>query len=65
MNTTIRSHRDLQAWQVAMDGVCETYKATEALPSKEVYGLQSQMRRAAVSVPSNIAEGRRAADGPR
>ena len=54
---TIKSHRDLQAWQVAMELTTETYRVTEAFPSKEMYGLQSQMRRAAVSVPSNIAEG--------
>ena len=54
---TIRNHRDLEAWQVAMDLTTETYRLTETFPSKEMYGLQSQMRRAAVSVPSNIAEG--------
>src|SRR6478735_8436882 len=53
----IRNHRDLEAWHVAMDLVMETYDLTESFPSKELYGLQSQMRRAAVSVPSNIAEG--------
>ena len=53
----IKSHRDLEAWQVAMDAVDSTYDLTEQFPPKEIYGLQSQMRRAAVSVPSNIAEG--------
>ena len=54
---TIRSHRDLEAWQYAMDTVVETYRITENFPVSEMYGLRSQMRRAAVSVPSNIAEG--------
>jgi four helix bundle protein len=53
----IKNHRDLEAWQVAMDVVIETYDLTESFPAKEMYGLQSQMRRASVSVPSNIAEG--------
>ena len=53
----IKNHRDLEAWHVAMDLVMETYDLTDSFPSKELYGLQSQMRRAAVSVPSNIAEG--------
>ena len=53
----IRSYRDLIAWQKAMD-LCErVYRATDAFPKAEVYGLTSQMRRAAVSIPSNIAEG--------
>ena len=55
--STIKSHRDLEAWQYAMDTVVETYRITERLPASETYGLRSQMRRAAVSVPSNIAEG--------
>lgn len=53
----VQNHRDLDAWHVAMDLVMETYDLTACFPSKELYGLQSQMRRAAVSVPSNIAEG--------
>lgn len=53
----IQNHRDLEAWQVAMDAVTETYKLSADFPSTETYGLMSQMRRAAVSVPSNIAEG--------
>jgi four helix bundle protein len=54
---TIKSHRDLEAWQVAMDLVDCIYDATEAFPDRERFGLQSQLRRAAVSVPSNVAEG--------
>ena len=53
----IRSYRDLVAWQKAMD-LCETiYRQTEDFPRNEAYGLTQQVRRAAVSVPSNIAEG--------
>jgi four helix bundle protein len=55
--STIKSHRDLEAWNVAMDLTTETYRLTDVFPDRERYGLQSQMRRAAVSVPSNIAEG--------
>src|SRR5262245_435995 len=54
---TIRSHRDLEAWQVAMSLVDRIYDLTELFPDKERFGLQSQLRRAGVSVPSNIAEG--------
>jgi len=54
---TIKSHRDLEAWQVAMDLVDRIYDVMESFPAKEMYGLQSQLRRAGVSVPSNIAEG--------
>ena len=53
----IRSHRDLEAWQVAMDLVDEIYRLSELFPDRERFGLQSQLRRAGVSVPSNIAEG--------
>jgi four helix bundle protein len=52
-----RHYRDLLAWQKAMELAKRIYKATESLPKSEVFGLQSQMRRAAVSIPSNIAEG--------
>jgi len=52
------SYRDLRVWQQAMDLVVEIYKVTESLPKEELYGLASQMRRSAVSVPSNIAEGK-------
>ena len=51
------SYRDLIAWQKAMDLVSAIYEATAKFPDSERYGLTSQLRRAAVSVPSNIAEG--------
>lgn len=52
-----KPHRNLLAWQKAMDLVIEIYEATKQFPSEEIYGLTGQLRRAAVSVPSNIAEG--------
>jgi four helix bundle protein len=53
----IDNYRDLQIWQKSMD-LCEaTYRLSKLLPKDELYGLVSQMRRASVSVPSNIAEG--------
>ncbi len=51
------SYEDLIAWQEAMKLVLAVYEASRHFPSDEVYGLRAQMRRAAVSVPSNIAEG--------
>jgi four helix bundle protein len=53
----IKSHRDLIAWQKAMNLVVTIYHATKSFPKDETYGLTSQMRRAAVSIPANIAEG--------
>ena len=53
----VRSYRDLVAWQKAMDMVKSIYCCTQTFPKSETYGLVSQLRRAAVSVPSNIAEG--------
>jgi four helix bundle protein len=53
----IKSHRDLVAWQKAMDLVVAVYEMTSRWPRDELYGLTSQARRAAVSVPANIAEG--------
>jgi four helix bundle protein len=50
-------HYDLRVWQLAMDLVVEVYAVTKQFPDSEKYGLGSQMQRAAVSVPSNIAEG--------
>lgn len=52
-----RHFRDLLVWQKAKLLVKEVYRATVAFPKNEIFGLTSQMRRAAVSVPSNIAEG--------
>ena len=49
--------KDLVVWQKAMDLVTEIYKLTDSFPKREVYSLTDQIRRAAVSVPSNIAEG--------
>jgi len=53
----VRTYRDLIAWQKAMDVAQQTYLATDGFPSGEKFGLTAQMRRSAVSVPSNIAEG--------
>lgn len=47
----------LKIWQIAMDLVVDVYKSTDNFPKEEKYGLTSQMRRSAVSIPSNIAEG--------
>ena len=52
-----RGFKDLIVWQKAMDLVEETYRVIKCMPKEEQYGLSSQMRRAAVSIPSNIAEG--------
>ncbi|HWB52586.1 MAG TPA: four helix bundle protein [Tepidisphaeraceae bacterium] len=50
-------YRELIAWQRAMDLVVEVYRITQQFPQTEIYGLSNQLRRAAVSIPSNIAEG--------
>lgn len=49
--------RDLDTWRVAMDLVERCYRITRTFPREELYGLTAQMRRAAVSIPSNVAEG--------
>ncbi len=51
------SHRDLEVWQKTMDLVLQVYEVSQAFPNEERYGLASQMRRAVVSIPANIAEG--------
>jgi four helix bundle protein len=51
------NHKDLDVWKRSMDLVEEIYKATSNFPSSEIYGLTNQLRRASVSIPSNIAEG--------
>lgn len=53
------SYKELIVWQRAMELVVAVYKLTELFPKTEIYGLISQMRRCVVSIPSNIAEGRR------
>src|SRR5580765_5738490 len=53
----INTYRDLIVWQKAMSLVTEVYNVTKNFPAVEVYGLSNQMRRSAVSIPSNIAEG--------
>ena len=54
----IHSHKDLIVWQKAIELSKKTYLLTEKFPKEEIYGITSQMRRAVVSIPSNIAEGR-------
>ena len=53
----IETYRDLDVWKTAMDLVVAAYSLTRQFPDRERYGLTSQMQRAAVSVPANIAEG--------
>jgi len=54
---TIRDYRDLTVWKEAMDIAEQIYSLTRSFPREEAFGLTAQMRRAAVSIPSNIAEG--------
>jgi len=56
-NGTARSFRELVVWQRSIQMAASIYKLTSAFPKEEMYGLTSQIRRSAVSVPSNIAEG--------
>jgi len=57
MSSTLQSYRDLLVWQKGIDLVVVSYRAKEAFPKSETYGLTSQIRRAATSIPANIAEG--------
>jgi four helix bundle protein len=54
---SVRNYSDLIAWQKAMDLVQLVYSCTTRFPKEELYGLTNQLRRASVSIPSNIAEG--------
>lgn len=53
----VESYRDLKVWQRAIQMTLAIYRVTTGFPKEEMFGLTSQLRRAAVSVPSNIAEG--------
>lgn len=53
----MKTHHDLELWKKSIHLVTEIYKATESYPKAELYGLTNQIRRCAVSIPSNIAEG--------
>jgi four helix bundle protein len=56
-NNGINSHKDLDVWKKSLHLVTDIYRLTENFPEDEIYGLIAQMKRAAVSIPSNIAEG--------
>lgn len=56
--TLIKSYKDLIVWQKAINLVEKIYQLTNNFPKEEIYGLTSQIRRSAVSIPSNIAEGK-------
>lgn len=58
MSEFVKSHRDLIVWQKAFVLAKMIYKPSDGLPARENFGLQNQIRRAAVSIPSNIAEGK-------
>ena len=53
----MKTHHELTVWKKSIDFVTTVYKITEEYPKTEIYGLTNQVRRAVVSVPSNIAEG--------
>ena len=53
----IKSYKDLDVWKAAMELAADVYGVTKGFPKEEIYGLTSQMRRASVSIASNIAEG--------
>ncbi|MFH1867629.1 MAG: four helix bundle protein [Candidatus Omnitrophota bacterium] len=57
MNGKIKTYRDLDIWKKSIELVSRIYMLTNQFPNTEIYGLSSQMRRASVSVPSNVAEG--------
>ena len=53
----MKTHKDLEVWKSSIEMVTNVYQLTQVFPKEELYGLTNQMRRSAVSVPSNIAEG--------
>jgi len=57
MNMSLKSYRNLDVWRRAMDLVEEVYRISKGFPAEEKFGLTGQIRRAAVSIPANIAEG--------
>lgn len=59
MKDNLNSYKDLIVWQRSMELVTEIYSLTQKFPKEELYGISSQMKRCAISIPSNIAEGRR------
>jgi four helix bundle protein len=56
-SSRIQSYRDLDVWQIAMDLVVEVYQLSKAFPADERFGLTAQVRKAVVSIPTNVAEG--------
>ncbi len=57
MGKKIKTYRDLNIWKVGIELVKDIYRSTEKFPKQEMYGIVSQMRRSAISIPSNVAEG--------
>jgi four helix bundle protein len=53
----VKTHKDLDAWKLSVDFVVDIYCVTKSFPKDEIYGITNQIRRASVSIPSNIAEG--------
>lgn len=53
----MKTHKDLEVWKLSMELVSDVYKITKQFPKEELFGITNQIRRAAVSIPANIAEG--------